>query len=140
MPLAEDIAAASGMDTASALDLLRRAEKLGATLEAEDAAGMPVDLQTLSARGNQSAHDDANWGERALELDWSQCPAVESIESKRGPVWVFRGTRRPLWELFHNLQHGHSVDALMKYFPDMNEEQVVAVIQFAGERMYIPDL
>ena len=26
-------------------------------------------------------------------LDWSQCPAVESIPDKVGGAWVFRGTR-----------------------------------------------
>ena len=27
-------------------------------------------------------------------LDWSQCPAVESIPGKVGGAWVFRGTSR----------------------------------------------
>jgi hypothetical protein len=26
-------------------------------------------------------------------LDWSQCPAVESIPGKMSGAWVFRGTR-----------------------------------------------
>ena len=29
-------------------------------------------------------------------LDWSQCPAVESIPDKVGGAWVFRGTRLPV--------------------------------------------
>jgi hypothetical protein len=26
-------------------------------------------------------------------LDWSQCPAVESVPGKRSGAWVFRDTR-----------------------------------------------
>jgi hypothetical protein len=29
-------------------------------------------------------------------LDWSQCPAVESIPSKVAGAWLFKGTRTPL--------------------------------------------
>ena len=28
-------------------------------------------------------------------LDWSQCPAVESIPGKVSGAWVLRGTRMP---------------------------------------------
>jgi hypothetical protein len=28
-------------------------------------------------------------------LDWSQCPAVESVSGKVSGAWVFRGTRMP---------------------------------------------
>jgi uncharacterized protein (DUF433 family) len=28
-------------------------------------------------------------------LDWSECPAVESIPGKVSGAWVFRGTRMP---------------------------------------------
>ena len=37
-------------------------------------------------------------------LDWSQCPAVESIPGKRSGAWVFRGTRTPVSAVFENLQ------------------------------------
>jgi hypothetical protein len=29
-------------------------------------------------------------------LDWSQCPAVESVPGKRSGAWVLRGTRTPV--------------------------------------------
>ena len=29
-------------------------------------------------------------------LDWSQCPAVESIPGKRSGAWVFKDTRMPV--------------------------------------------
>ena len=29
-------------------------------------------------------------------LDWSQCPAVESVPDRVGGAWVFKGTRLPV--------------------------------------------
>lgn len=42
-------------------------------------------------------------------LDWSQCPAVESIPGKVSGAWVFRGTRMPVQTVFDNLAAGLSV-------------------------------
>jgi uncharacterized protein (DUF433 family) len=39
-------------------------------------------------------------------LDWSQCPAVESIPGKVSGAWVLRGTRTPVKVLFENLEAG----------------------------------
>jgi uncharacterized protein (DUF433 family) len=48
-------------------------------------------------------------------LDWSQCPAVESIPGKRSGAWVFKGTRMPVTAVFENLQV-MSVDELIEEF------------------------
>ena len=64
-------------------------------------------------------------------LDWSQCPAVESIPGKRSGAWVFRGTRTPVSTVFDNLQD-MSVDELVKEF-GVTREQVQAVLQFAAQ-------
>jgi uncharacterized protein (DUF433 family) len=37
-------------------------------------------------------------------LDWSRCPAVESIPGKVGGAWVFRGTRLPMATVIENLE------------------------------------
>jgi uncharacterized protein (DUF433 family) len=37
-------------------------------------------------------------------LDWSQCPAVESIPGKVSGAWVFRDTRMPVATVFENLK------------------------------------
>jgi uncharacterized protein (DUF433 family) len=63
-------------------------------------------------------------------LDWSQCPAVESIPGKRSGAWVFRGTRTPVSTVFENLQD-MSVDELVQEF-GVTREQVQAVLQFAA--------
>jgi uncharacterized protein (DUF433 family) len=39
-------------------------------------------------------------------LDWSHCPAVESIPGKVSGAWVFRGTRMPVATVFENLEAG----------------------------------
>ena len=37
-------------------------------------------------------------------LDWSQCPAVESIPGKVGGAWVFRDTRLSVATVIENLE------------------------------------
>jgi uncharacterized protein (DUF433 family) len=39
-------------------------------------------------------------------LDWSQCPAVESIPGKVSGAWVFKDTRMPVSIVFENLESG----------------------------------
>ena len=59
-------------------------------------------------------------------LDWSQCPAVESIPGKRSGAWVFKDTRMPVSTVFENLESGASIDEIMEWF-DVTREQIVAV-------------
>jgi len=63
-------------------------------------------------------------------LDWSQCPAVESIPGKRSGAWVFKGTRTPISVVFENLQD-MTVDELVEEF-GVTREQVEAVLEFAA--------
>ena len=44
-----------------------------------------------------------------MSLDWSQCPAVESIPGKVSGAWVLQGTRTPVKILFENLEAGMSI-------------------------------
>jgi uncharacterized protein (DUF433 family) len=50
-------------------------------------------------------------------LDWSQCPAVESIPGKVSGAWVLRGTRMPVKTLFENLEAGMSIEEVMEQSP-----------------------
>jgi uncharacterized protein (DUF433 family) len=63
-------------------------------------------------------------------IDWTQCPAVESVPGKRSGAWVFRGTRTPVSAVFENLQD-MTVDELVTEF-GVTREQVQAVLQFAA--------
>src|SRR5712692_4735232 len=67
-------------------------------------------------------------------LDWSQCPAVESVPGKRSGAWVFRDTRTPVSVVFDNLEVGASISEIMDWF-HLSREQVVAVIEFASRSL-----
>jgi len=67
-------------------------------------------------------------------LDWSQCPAVESIPGKVSGAWVFRGTRMPVQTVFENLEAGMSVDEITEVF-DVTPEEVKAVLHFASQSL-----
>jgi uncharacterized protein (DUF433 family) len=63
-------------------------------------------------------------------IDWSKCPAVESIPGKRSGAWVFKGTRTPISTVFENIQD-MSVEELVEEF-GVTREQVRAVLSFAA--------
>ncbi len=69
-------------------------------------------------------------------LDWSQCPAVESIPGKRSGEWVFRGTRMPVATVFENLED-MSVEEVMEQF-DVTREQIEAVLEFVAQSLKAP--
>jgi uncharacterized protein (DUF433 family) len=64
-------------------------------------------------------------------LDWSQCPAVESVPGKVSGAWVFKGTRMPVQTVFDNLEAGLSVAEITEVF-DVTPEEVKAVLHFAS--------
>lgn len=64
-------------------------------------------------------------------IDWSQCPAVESIPGKLSGAWVLRGTRMPVTAIFENLEAGASIDDIIEWFAGIDRSSVQAVIEFA---------
>lgn len=68
------------------------------------------------------------------QLDWSQCPAVESIPGKVSGAWVLKGTRMPVQTIFENLEAGLSVREITEVF-DVTEEEVKAVLHFAVQSL-----
>lgn len=70
-------------------------------------------------------------------LDWSQCPAVESIPGKRSGAWVFKGTRMPVSTVFENFESGANLEEIMEWF-GVRREQVVAVLKFAARSLSAP--
>jgi uncharacterized protein (DUF433 family) len=67
-------------------------------------------------------------------LDWSQCPAVESIPGKLSGAWVLRGTRMPVSVIFENLEAGANIDDIMDWF-ELDRDQIKAVIEFAARSL-----
>jgi uncharacterized protein (DUF433 family) len=66
-------------------------------------------------------------------LDWSQCPAVESIPGKVSGAWVFKGTRLPVATVIENLED-LSIDEVVDQF-DVTREQVMAVLEFVAQSL-----
>jgi len=67
-------------------------------------------------------------------LDWSECPTVESIPGKRSGAWVFKGTRMPVSTVFENLESGASIEEIMEWF-DVTRDQVTTVLEFAARSL-----
>jgi uncharacterized protein (DUF433 family) len=67
-------------------------------------------------------------------LDWSQCPAVESVPGRLSGAWVFRNTRMPVSAVFENLEAGATVDEIIEQF-DVTREQISAVLEFAARSL-----
>ena len=69
-------------------------------------------------------------------LNWSQCPAVESIPGKVSGAWVFRGTRVPVSAIFENLKTS-TIEEVLENFP-VTREQVQTVLDFAARSANSP--
>ena len=72
-----------------------------------------------------------------MALDWSACPAVESVPGKVSGAWVFRGTRLPVATIFENLEDGLTIEEIMEQF-DVTREQINAVLEFAARSLEAP--
>ena len=66
-------------------------------------------------------------------LDWSQCPAVESVPGKVSGAWVFRDTRLPVATVIENLE-GLSIEEVMEQF-HVTREQIAAVLDFVAQSL-----
>jgi len=67
-------------------------------------------------------------------LDWSQCPAVESVPGRLSGAWVFRDTRMPVSAVFENLEAGATIDEIAEWF-HIQKEQVIEVLEFAARSL-----
>jgi uncharacterized protein (DUF433 family) len=67
-------------------------------------------------------------------LDWSQCPAVESVPGRLSGAWVFRDTRMPVSAVFENLKAGAPIEEIIEQF-DITREQINAVLEFAARSL-----
>jgi uncharacterized protein (DUF433 family) len=79
---------------------------------------------------------NGNGGNAMPVLDWSQCPAVESVPDRLSGAWVFRDTRMPVATVFENLED-MSIDQVMEQF-DVTREQINSVLQFVAESLRTP--
>lgn len=75
-----------------------------------------------------------------MALDWSKCPAVESVPGKVSGVWVFRGTRIPAAAVFENLEDGLTIDEIVELYDGLTREQIKAVLDFTAHSLESPSL
>jgi uncharacterized protein (DUF433 family) len=66
-------------------------------------------------------------------LDWSQCPAVESVPGRCGGAWVFKDTRLPVSVVFENLEYGSSIDEIIENYL-VTREQIQDMLDFVARR------
>ena len=75
-----------------------------------------------------------------MSLDWSKCPAVESVPEKMSGAWVFRGTRIPVAAIFENLDDGLTVTEVTALFDGLTRDEVRAVLEFAAQSLEAPSI
>jgi len=73
-------------------------------------------------------------------LDWSQCPAVESVPGRVSGAWIFRGTRIPVSAAFENLEDGLTIDEVVALYEGLTRDQVKAVLEFTAQSLATPSL
>jgi uncharacterized protein (DUF433 family) len=99
------------------------------------------DLAAATGRAPAQLLEDALAGYEAFRmaaLNWSQCPAVESVPGKVSGAWVLRGTRMPVATIFENLEAGANIDDILDWYEGLDREQVKAVIDFAARSVATP--
>ena len=99
------------------------------------------DLAAKTGRAPEQVIEDALAGYEKIRsgaLDWSQCPAVESVPGKVSGAWVLKGTRMPVATIFGNLEAGANIDDIMEWYDGLDREQVKAVIDFAVRSLETP--
>ena len=69
-------------------------------------------------------------------LDWSKCPAVESIPGKVSGAWVFRDTPVPVSAIFENLKSSPIEEVLENFH--VTRDQVQAVLDFVAKSSHSP--
>jgi len=70
-------------------------------------------------------------------IDWSACAAVERSADTLSGAWRFKRTRVPVKALFENLESGATVDQFLEWFPGVDREQVLAVLEFAEKSLAV---
>ena len=68
------------------------------------------------------------------KLDWSQCPAVESVPGRVSGAWTFRNSRTPVQLVFENLREGMTMDEIIEQYP-VSQKEIKAVLRFVSESL-----
>lgn len=69
-----------------------------------------------------------------MAIDWSQCPAVESVAGQLSGAWVFKNTRMPVSRVFGNLEVGATIEEIMEGH-HLTRDQILTVVEFAARSL-----
>jgi uncharacterized protein (DUF433 family) len=86
---------------------------------------------------SRANHYSEKGGLQMAVLDWSQCPAVESVPGRLSGAWVFRDTRMPVSAVFQNFEAGATIDEIAEWF-NIPKDQIIAILQFAAHSVAAP--
>jgi uncharacterized protein (DUF433 family) len=64
-------------------------------------------------------------------LDWSQCPAVESVPGRVSGARVLRDTRMPVSVIFENLEYDATIEEIIENY-DITREQIQTLLEFVA--------
>ena len=70
-------------------------------------------------------------------IDLSKCPALERSPGKVSGVWVFRGTRLPLWVVLENVRAGATLDEAADWF-EIDRSKLEEVFAFLTNEVNDP--
>ena len=70
-------------------------------------------------------------------LDWSQCPAVESVPGRCSGAWVFKDTRLPISIIFENHEYGSTIEDIIENY-SVTHQQIQDVLEFAARSAAAP--
>jgi uncharacterized protein (DUF433 family) len=64
-------------------------------------------------------------------VDWAECPVLESDPERVSGAWVFRGTRVPVSAILRNLTL--PMDELLENYPSISRSQIETVLDFLAD-------
>jgi len=70
-------------------------------------------------------------------IDLSKCAVVERVPGKVSGVWLFRGTRLPVWVVLDNLQAGATLDEIADWF-EIERSKVEEFLAFLASETKTP--
>ena len=70
-------------------------------------------------------------------LDWSQCPAVESVQVRCSGAWVLHDTRMPISIIFENLEYGSTIDEIVENY-SVTPQQIQDLLEFVARSAAAP--
>lgn len=68
-------------------------------------------------------------------LNWDDCRSVERDEARVSGTLVFQGTRVPVRALFENIESGATIDDFLEWFPGVQRQQVLDVLEHAEKSL-----